>query len=266
MTDAEYEKWGQNVIKDHSIHDYSFTDDRQKNALIVYFISNYGVLDNYYSNTIQSFLTHPFSLYFRGYAEIGSFELIKTLFNDKSAINYYGVIKYLSDFESLKSFLTYFYIDDLIYVIGILDNFFYGENRQIFIRASQTALKSAIDDYCDYIDADDYDPDVMNVTNSATVITEYGNETDVYEAASCIEEEVAETVKQEIYDKIRDLPEDIDLGYEYIDDLIIDVSGADILVDSYLDENDEDEGYNEPESQKDDSEIDYIFDREYELK
>lgn len=145
-----------------------------------------------------------------------------------------------------------------------IDDWFKDDDRIKFIAVTTELLKLAIEDYCDDVDADDYNVDIESAIKYATTydIYEDADEVNDWEAEKYIIEEVEEAVKDEIRDKIKDMPYDIIVSKTFIDKLSIGVYGADNLVDSYFKDNFVFECH-EPEI-NDDSEIDSIFQREHE--
>lgn len=263
LTNLEYEVWGETAVKNHTIENFEFKDNNQKKAVITYFIAEHGIVDNYYLKIIHEFLLNPSDIFFRGYTDTYAKEILISLFKDKMLIDFYGIIEHLSLNENLNTFYECFDINDLPDIVCILDEFFKNEFRDIFIEHSISSVKSAIENFCDYIDADDYDPNVGDAVGSATSFTEYGKDVDEYDAASYIVDEVSETVKGEMYDIINKLPNDVIIEQDYMKNLSVSVYGADNLVNSYIDDGDYDPDYHEPSSIDNNSEIDYIFDRDY---
>ncbi len=263
LTDSEYETWGQTAVKNYTINHFEFKDNKQKNAIITYFVSEYGILDTYYLAIIHEFLLNPSDINFRGYADTSAKDIIKTLFKDKRLLDFYCIVSHLSIADNLDTFYEYFDIGDLPAIICILDKWFKDDCRDVFIKSSISSIKSAIENHCDYVDADDYSPDISDAINLATSFTEYGKDVDVYDAASYIEDEVSETVKDEIYDMIKTLPKDVVIESDYMKNLDVSVYGADNLVSSYLDDGDYEHEYLESLSSDDDSEVDFMFDREF---
>ena len=220
-------------------------------------------MDTYYLAIIHEFLLNPSDINFRGYADTSAKDIIKTLFKDKRLIDFYCIVSHLSIADNLDTFYEYFDIGDLPAIICILDKWFKDDCRDVFIKSSISSIKSAIENHCDYVDADDYSPDISDAINSATSFTEYGKDVDVYDAASYIEDEVSETVKDEIYDIIKTLPKDVVIESDYMKNLDVSVYSADNLVSSYLDDGDYEHECLESLSSDDDSEVDFMFDREF---
>lgn len=264
MPDNEFDDWGKTSTNEHTIATYNFRDKRQKDAIIVYFISKHTILDSYYSETIFSFLSNPSDIDYHRVVETHVEEIAKLLFNNKSVYTFYNVLEFLNSGDNLKDFLSFFDLDSLPKLILDISELFQGPYREGFVTTSINAVKIAIEDYCDDVDADDYDPDVSGAVNMATSFEEYGREVDEYYAAQQIEAEVSDAVESEIYDKIKCLPEDIVISNSYISDLSISVYGADHLVSSYLEDVDVEYEYHEPYSANNDSEIDFIFQRDCE--
>lgn len=266
LSDLEYEEWGIKNIQNRCIDNYEFTDKRQENALKVYFIGKASILDTHYTTTIYEFLLNPSPLFYRGISEVGSIELIESILTNDDIINYYNIIDFLSESDNLSKFLEYFDVQDLPQTIDWLNKFFVDEKkRTIFIQSIEDGFKRAIDEYCDYVDADDYNPNVETAVYFATSHSAYEEDIDTFDAVSTIEEEVECSVKDELFDIIKHLPVEVDLDY-YIENSNVSVYGAESLVDSYLDNTPYDSEYRRFSNSNDDDEddeVDYIFDRKY---
>ncbi len=266
LSDLEYEEWGIKNTKNHCIDSYDFIDKWQKNALKIYFIGKASILDIYYTTTIYEFLLNPSPLFFRGLSEVGSIELIENILTNDDIMAYYNVIDFLSEYDNLSKFLKYFDIQELPRIINLLNNFFIDEEkRTIFIQSIEDGFKNAIDEFCDYVDADDYNPNVEDAVYFATTNSEYEEDIDTFDAVSSIEEEVEASVKDELFDIIKHIPVEVDLD-SYIENSTVSVYGAENLVDSYLDKSPHDSEYSRSSNNSDDNdddEVDYIFDRKY---
>lgn len=88
MTNSEYEEWGQTVIKEHTINNIDFINKGQKNAIITYFISKYGILDTEYSDIINEFLLNPFNVIYRVHVDISVKDIIELLLMMKKHLNF----------------------------------------------------------------------------------------------------------------------------------------------------------------------------------
>lgn len=265
MTNSEYEEWGQTVVKDHTINNIEFINKGQKNAIITYFVSKYGILDDEYSEIIKEFLLKPYDVIYRVLVDISAKEIIELLFKDEKILEYYNIISYLSLSNNLKTFYKHFDIDDLLDIINILDSCFNKPYREVFIKSSIDSFKFAIESFCDDVDVDDYSPDVEYAIDLATSYTLYEKIVDNDDAESYIEDEVIELVKDKIYDMVKNLPADVIIDSNYIENLNINVTGVENLIDPYVEDEDynEDYEYYNNSSGNDDSEIDYMFDRKF---
>lgn len=265
MTNSEYEEWGQTVVKDHTINNIEFINKGQKNAIITYFVSKYGILDDEYSEIIKEFLLKPYDVIYRVLVDISAKEIIELLFKDEKILEYYNIISYLSLSNNLKTFYKHFDIDDLLDIINILDGCFNKPYREVFIKSSIDSFKFAIESFCDDVDVDDYSPDVEYAIDLATSYTLYEKIVDNDDAESYIEDEVIELVKDKIYDMVKNLPADVIIDSNYIENLNINVTGVENLIDPYVEDEDynEDYEYYNNSSGNDDSEIDYMFDRKF---
>lgn len=197
--------------------------------------------------------------------DISAKEIIELLFKDEKILEYYNIISYLSLSNNLKTFYKHFDIDDLLDIINILGGCFNKPYREVFIKSSIDSFKFAIESFCDDVDVDDYSPDVEYAIDLATSYTLYEKIVDNDDAESYIEDEVIELVKDKIYDMVKNLPADVIIDSNYIENLNINVTGVENLIDPYVEDEDynEDYEYYNNSSGNDDSEIDYMFDRKF---
>ena len=192
---------------------------------------------------------------------------------------YYNLAEFFSqpDSDHLLTFLERLNLDDAVRIIGIADNYYHGGNSSVFVSQVEEFLDEAISKFCD-VDAEEY-VDIQDCYNAIQRVTkttleyEVGDESDANtifdeaeefvdaaEAVDILEEEVSDRVIEHLADILFKLPERFPYyAYDYSD--CVYVSGAEYLIDSYLndvsglipdDEDDEDKGY---------SLIDAIFER-----
>jgi hypothetical protein len=136
---------------------------------------------------------------------------------------------------------------------------YYNEERAFFDTAVKEFLDNEIDGYCSASASDyDYSTDVASAISAATTITEKGPSVDIGKAVSIVESDVESEVSDWLSSALSDLPP----RFDYYCDAIpgISVSGADSLVESYLQDYGDDDQI-EDEDTEDYSPIDAIFER-----
>ena len=90
----------------------------------------------------------------------------------------------------------------------------------------------------------------------------YGGHIDTYSAMDEVDSIVKEIVMDEVCEYISELPEDINIDQEFMENLSIYVTGSSSLVDAYLQDDYPDDFYEEyREREFDNPEIEYIFER-----
>lgn len=124
--------------------------------------------------------------------------------------------------------------------------------------------EEAVEIYCDCVDADNYDLNIDDfVKDSCKVVycgnDEYAEEPDLDIVIQHIENSIKEKVKDEGWNYLNNLPAELCLPASFMDEVCINVSGAEDLVKSYLRSDDDDRYVGTPRSNY--SEIDLIFDR-----
>lgn len=136
---------------------------------------------------------------------------------------------------------------------------YYNEERAFFDTAVKEFLDNEIDGYCSASASDyDYATDVAYAVSVATTITAKGPSVDIGKAVSIVESDVVSEVSDWLSRALSDLPPRFDY-YRY-DIPGISVSGADSLIESYLEDYGDDE-FIEDEDTEDYSPIDAIFER-----
>jgi hypothetical protein len=116
------------------------------------------------------------------------------------------------------------------------------------------------------VDADNFDLNIDDFVKDSCKVVYYGNdeydeEPDIDTAIQHIENSIKEKVKDEVGNYLTNLPAELCLPASFMDEVCINVSGAEDLVKSYLrsDDDDDDRYVGTPRSNY--SEIDLIFDR-----
>lgn len=178
--------------------------------------------------------------------------------------NYYGLKAFFEKNDNLYSLLSRMDLEDGAKFIAGCDSLFNDKNRIYYILQVERFLKEAISEFCD-VSADDYEfsLDVEQAVSDATINDSDGADVDENEAAEILEDNLKETVLEELQEIIKLLPTHFAYLAEGIDVDDISVSGTDSLVEDFLsdppghheplyDENTNNDGY---------SPIDAIFQR-----
>lgn len=237
-----------------------FDNAEQKTAFIAYFVAAFQIRNKKFMEPVHSFLKEPHILFINARILASSTAILKSLIVD-TLIDYYELERAAAEidwdwiFEGEE-------LEYIIKTINVLSPLFRGEDRDRFIQCSADAVSDAIDDYCDDVDAYDYDPDIRGAVELSLTKTEYGVGLDREFAGQMIEEDVKEAVEDEICTLISKLPDDIKKAKNFEAGISVYVSGADSLIEAYFgDDRLDDDRYQDdfPDYTTDD--IDTIFER-----
>ena len=189
LSEEEFDEFAITVLREHEIEQYLFDTQAQKDAFISYYVCSHKVFDAIYRANLISFLNNPVSLHIYGKSTIMSIEIFRLLFKEEIC-KYYNIGERLYEECSLEQMLERFDFDALIEAIQMIDPFYQGANRPIFVRAASDRLGMAIELYCGVINADEFDFDVGYAVEIARYDGKYSCGVDVDKAASYLEEEI----------------------------------------------------------------------------
>ena len=263
LTEIEFELFAQSTLNNHEIERYIFDNESQKNAFIAFYTCKYKIYDATYTTYIQSFLNAPCSFRIYGNEPVSSIEIIRVIFQ-KDICNFYKIGDFINSKCRLDDMLNAFVFEEMVEVICLIDQFFDGKCRNVFVETASKQLGYAIKSYCEDLDVDDFDPDVDHAIEMSRYFNGAYEDIDTTKAASYIEDDVISDVESEIDLQLSMLPKDIEQYKNYTNHLTYSIYGAEDLVNSHLeydgydyDDYRETRGYENPNS-----EIEYIFDRD----
>ena len=164
------------------------------------------------------------------------------------------------DLSELQKILEDQYLDDMVILLQKIDDLFTGEERESYIRIARQLLRESVDFYCSDVPAANYDIDVASIVAGHREYGSYEDYIDGDGAAFEIKNIVEDQVKDEIYDLLAKLPEDL-ADASFVNTLDVDVSGSEDLVESYLSDVPEDYYEEYRDQEYDNREIEYIFER-----
>ena len=261
LSEEEFDEFAITVLREHEIEQYLFDTQAQKDAFISYYVCSHKVFDAIYRANLISFLNNPVSLHIYGKSTIMSIEIFRLLFKEEIC-KYYNIGERLYEECSLEQMLERFDFDALIEAIQMIDPFYQGANRPIFVRAASDRLGMAIELYCGVINADEFDFDVGYAVEIARYDGKYSCGVDVDKAASYLEEEIIVDVAGDIETKLSLLPQEIEDYQDYDRYMNFAIYGAKDMVNSYLSDDIDYDFYEFPNHYDDpDLEIDFIFNR-----
>jgi hypothetical protein len=265
LTPDEFKFKMLSAFNDGSILNYLFASDEEQVGFITYFISYNKILDMRYQQCIFSYLSKMENVTIHEKQVVFGIRIFEHLL-DYDVYTFYQIDGFLFDSDMLQEILSYFDLEELIDAINYCYRLLENEKISRFIFICQNVLKEAVEIYCDCVDADDYDLNIDDFVKDSCKIVYYGHdeyaeEPDVDKAIQHIESSIKEKVKDEVGNYLDKLPAGLSLPASFMDEVCINVSGAEDLVTSYLrsDDDDEDRYVSAPQSNY--GEIDLMFNR-----
>lgn len=260
LSEQELLDFAEELIRSGTANSDLFTDMNQRNAFIAWCIGQRGLKDARYQKEIWEYISNPCSLLigFSVYAEIiGILESLMT----PSLIDFYQLTSAFDIFDiiNLEQVLESQELEEVVRIASCLSPLFTDENRVVFIQCVSAAVQEAIDAFCDNVDASDYDPDI-SVAVRAAKYEDYFEVDEAY-AVQLIEEDVEQKATEEISEMLAQLPQDIRDVKKYLEEVKIDVLGADEMVEAFLSSEYEDFEYEDEFLSCGADEIDLMFER-----
>lgn len=254
-TDFEYII--KNAIENNSIEKYHFDNENRKVALIAYYIGKLEIFNINYIEYLKLYLSSPSPFYLKGQFYVNPINIIKSLITDDMCQEY-ELDKYITENVNIESLFSCCNFEETFALINLINPLFKGEFRKKFVKNAIEVVKNAIVDFANDINADSY----ISNPDSAVRYGMHEEYFDIDEAVSYLEDEVIESAMGDIRYNIKKLPLDISIDEDFMDDLDFSVNGAEELIQSYLDESNDDNDDNDCDSFEGvESEIDYIFNR-----
>ena len=257
----KFNDWMKASMKDHSIDNYSFTNSKYRAGFIAKAIITHKILDNHFQKDVFEFMLNPTTVYDENLPYISAEYVLKEFFSNKDLKEFYKLNLLVHDFDLFDKFIDNLSLDELIGILPGIRSMIAPEDYEYYRLTVESALENAIEDYCSYIYADDYNPDVESAVKDAYYLAYDEITIDEYQAQENIEEEVKVAVLSEVERKLQDLPDGFNISHGFLNSVSIDVIGADDLVSSYLSDYEEDDIAANNTTFED--EIESIFEREY---
>lgn len=264
LSENDFDMFAQSTLKKHEIEKYLFDNEDQKNAFITFYLCKYKIFDDTYTICIQSFLNAPCYLYICGKEFITSIEIFKELFQNDSICEFYRIGEFLKSKHSLEKMLSAFAFDEKSEVIRLIDQFYNGDDRAMFVETASKQLQCAIESFCEEVDADQFDPDIGHAIRMSKYFDGEFMDIDEERAISYIEDNIVSDIESEIDSILSTLPDDIKHYQNYTDNLTYSICGAKELLNSYIRVDDYDYDYHETFHDRYEdlnAEIDNIFNR-----
>lgn len=257
LEEAEFDRMMTDKIKDTSILNFIFVNEKEKNAYIAYLVLKKKIFIPVYKKVICNYLDEFQAIFIYEKGVLRKLDLLRLVF-DVDIYNFY-LKGYFTTWECLQNVLNQFYSQDLIEAITICYEYFenYHDN---FV----SMIKEELNENC-CVDADDYDFDLWRLIQNNMDETDCNLEIDICQATIELEEWIQEVVSRKISDAINLLPSVFDKE-KLFSSIYIDIDGAESVIDSYVESmwGDDDKDEDDDDDDDDDDEylaIDEIFDR-----
>ncbi len=236
LSSAEFDAFVEEALRAHEIDNYMFEDDRQKDALVTLYVGTCNIMDEVYAPCIQRYLDAPSSLLLYGRSAYKPAEIFREIFQDE-LMSYYHLLDYISNREALRRILDGDDIDDILCTIELLDEYFAGPRRSMFVAVAIQQLRCAIKYYCYNLNANEFFVDIDEAVRKARYDDddEVRSGFDMDEAVLYIEAEIREEAERDIRSKLWMLAHDIREWERYSDCLsCCFITGAEEMLESYL--------------------------------
>lgn len=257
LSESEFNSFALTIVQNHELEKYMFANSAQKNAFVSYYVCKNNILDKTYTSYIYDYLISPNPLHIYGNVSISAIDIFRLIFSN-DICDFYKIGNYIGNKDTLDVILDSFELYELFELIGLIDRFFENEKREIFVDGVSYYLENAINNYCEDLDAGDFDLDVDEAVERT--LSEDG--IDINRAVSYLEEDIISNVESEIDKKLSTLPVDILEYQDFTNNLSFSIYGTKERVSSYIEENKYNNyDYSEHFDVNYISEIDYIFNR-----
>lgn len=261
LSEDEYEKKLQCIFADKSVLKCVFESETQEIGFITYYCIENNIFDEDYKMYLESYTLSPFA--------VDVFEerkrpiplMYMKLFR-KDICSFYGLDKLVCDTLNFMRILEKLDLQEAVKFIKQINYLYHGIQRKAFVEVSKVYMEDEIVGCYSDVQADEYDIDIGSVAQEYMYEDEHGGHINVDAVVDAVESKVRDLVFEEIYDVISELPEDIVIDQDFLDQLSVDVSGSSSVVEAYLSADYADYCYEEyRERGWYNSEIEYIFER-----
>ena len=260
---SDFDEFVQTALINHEIESYLFDSEKQKIALIAFYVCKYKIFDAAYAPYIRSYLNAPSHLRIYGNESVFPIRISRAILQE-DICTFYGIGDFLTSKCDLEQMLNAFVFDEMVDVIGLINHFYNGDARKEFVKIASKQLRYAIESLCENLDADEFDPDVDHAIEMSRYFNGDYEDIDTTKAATYIEEDIMSDVEDSIEKSMSTLPVDIRSCQDYTAHLNFSIYGAEDLVNSHLEyDGDDYKDYLETHgvSENPTTEIDFIFNR-----
>ena len=258
VTSIKYNLWAKEIVKKHQCNYFIYDNEDQRLAFIANYTSRFDIMDEYYISDIQKYFSNPKSFYLSNkFPETYFNEIINKMLNT-DFFEFYDLESILLDTD-LEVYFEGLSLEEIVEMIKSLETNYTDDNRIWFVEEVKEILMQEIQLFCDGIDVSEYDCDLASASDYVEY-TEDDEIDDITTAVDYIEDYVKSEVKSAIIEMISELPEDIALSEDFINDVPINFYYTEEVIRDYLSERDNNVYYSAPTSSTD-AEIDAIFNR-----
>lgn len=254
------------LFSDHSILSFVFENNKQKNGFIVAWCGLNQICDEVYKPYIIDYIYNIRDINMYENQRAAVFDILDGIFDEKMCTFYQlndlvrDTIRFHEIFENLS-------LEDIVEVICRIDWILDGQNRKHYIQQLRAILRESIKDYCYDIPADSYEGSIADIIEDCYSEDDEGVHIDADAAISLLENRIEDTVSDELYTILMELPPDINPSNILYAEADITVEGAEAVILNYLQDDYDDDAYyayyeHKENEHNQDRILDYMFNRE----
>lgn len=212
--------------------EFLFESEDEKILYITHFIALHRITLEIYRPYVLRFLYCFSSLHHSLITPWKNCEVLEYLMVEP-LISFYKVDDTCKEFQVFKKILESLPFDDVIDVVKLCTRIWEHDTQLQQLCAN--AVKTTAEEYCDSIDAGEFDVDVFEVISYASRVVEDGfEEVDSDKAVKELESIVEGKAKDYIKDKMMEIPEKFRMDDLEIDLLSTDISGAEDIIRGFM--------------------------------
>ena len=249
--------YAESMIASGTVASDLFANETDRYSFIAWCVGQRDIKDKRYITDIQKYFLNPFSLIIGSSLFVKHAEIIES-FITRGLIDFYQLSSIYNE-ANIKHLLEGWGLETATEIATSLSPLFDGENRCWFVRCVSNVVQSAVEDYCDDVDATEYNPDLDYAVRMSTYDEDLG--VDKTNAVRLVVEDVEQEATEKINEVIAKLPQDIKAAKNYMEDIKIEVAGADEMVEAFLTSVEVDFDDEDDTSCHEVDEIDLMFER-----
>ena len=261
LTQEAYDEVITSLFETGEILRYEFTSEEEKQDFIIYNCAEKRVMNQKFAPYLEQYIKgiHMLCIEQR---MIPIIKILEKLFEEEMC-HFYGLDKMVRDIEVLRNILQEQELYAKVLFIKQINYLFNDSIRDDYVAMVKEMIREDIIEYCDEIQAEEYDIDVESIVEDHRVFNRYGSDINIDAAAKDAEDIIKDFVLEDIHNYIENLPNDLYVGDDFFKGLVIHVDGTIPLIEQHLYY--DDDYYDDYESRRENtwsnSEVDYIFER-----